>query len=60
MMDNRRAKAIVSSPDMVNVTYNSKPVYMERVNDTDGTCTIHYLDQPEKKAIVPLSGLTEQ
>lgn len=59
-MDNRRAKAIVTSPDMVNVTYNSKPVYMERVNDADSTCTIHYLDQPGKKAIVPLSGLTEQ
>lgn len=59
-LDSKRAKAIVSSPVMVNVTHNNSQVYMESVNDTNQTCAIHYLDKPDKKEVVPLSSLTEQ
>lgn len=59
-MDIQRAKAIASSPDMVNVTNDNSPVYMEKVNDSNQTCAIHYLNQPEKKEIVPLSNLIER
>jgi small acid-soluble spore protein H (minor) len=59
-MNSQRAKEIVSSPDMVNVTYGNTPVYMEMVNDSDQTCTIHYLNQPNEKMNVPLSSLVER
>lgn len=59
-MDSKRAKGIVSSPVMVNVTHNNSPVYMEKVNDSNQTCDIHYLDKPDKKENVPLSSLIEQ
>ncbi len=58
-MDYRRAKEIVSSPDMADVTYENKPVYMEMVN-TDQTCTVHYLNQPNEKMSVPVSSLVER
>jgi len=59
-MNNQRAKDIVSSTAMANVTYENTPVYMEMVNDADQTCTIHYLNQPNKRMSVPLSSLVEQ
>lgn len=58
-MNYQRAKEIVSSPDMVNVTHENTPVYMEMVNDSNQTCTIHYLNQPNRKMNVPLSSLIE-
>lgn len=58
-MDSQRAGAIVSSPVMRKVTYKNLPVYMEKVNEKSGTCTIHYLNEPTKKENVPLSGLLE-
>lgn len=59
-MNCQRAKNIVSSPSMANVTYENTPVYMDMVNESDQTCTIHYLNQPNKKMNVPLSALVEQ
>lgn len=59
-MEIPRAKAIVSSPDMVNVIHNNARVYMERVNEINQTCAIHYLDNPETKETVPLTSLIEQ
>jgi small acid-soluble spore protein, H-type len=59
-MNSERARQIVSSPDMVNVSYGNARVYMESVNDSDQTCTVHYLDNPGKKLNVPLSSLMEQ
>lgn len=58
-MDLTRAKEIVSSPVMVNVTHQSDPVYMEKVNDTNQTCMVHYLHDPDKKETVALSSLIE-
>lgn len=58
-MDTRRAEEIVSSPVMVDVTYNGSKVYMEQVNDKRNSCVVHYLDKPDKKLSVPLSNLIE-
>lgn len=58
-MDITRAKSIVLSPVMVDVTHNNSPVYMEKINDADQTCMIHYLNNPQKKEIVSLSSLME-
>lgn len=58
-MNIQRAREIVSSPNMVNVTYNGSEIYMERINDSDNTCTIHYLDNPKRKTDVNLTSLIE-
>lgn len=58
-MDKKRAKDIVSSPNMVDVTYNGSRVYMEKVNDSNNTCTIHYLSNPRQQENVALSLLME-
>lgn len=58
-MNSQRAKEIVSSPIMFNVTYNGSGIYMENVNDSNNTCTIHYLNNPQQRMDVTLSILTE-
>ncbi|MBV7272884.1 H-type small acid-soluble spore protein [Clostridium thailandense] len=58
-MDTVRAKEIVSSPIMANVTYNGASVYIESVNDLRETAKIHSLNQPENSQVVSLTNLTE-
>ncbi|GAA0725077.1 hypothetical protein GCM10008905_19830 [Clostridium malenominatum] len=58
-MNNQRAKNIIASSDMITVTYNGTPVYLEAVNDNNNTAKIHYLDHPENKQEVPLDNLVE-
>ena len=58
-MDNQRAKEIISSPDMKNVTYNGTRVYMESLNESSQSCIIHFLNQPVTKLNVPLTSLEE-
>lgn len=58
-MDKKRAKQIASSPVMANVAYNGTPIYIENVNDNNGTANIHPLDQPENRQEVSLNSLKE-
>lgn len=58
-MDHKRAKEIISSPIMADVTYKGSKIYMEDVNEADQTCTIHYMSQPENSLKVPLTTLKE-
>ncbi|HYF81715.1 MAG TPA: H-type small acid-soluble spore protein [Clostridia bacterium] len=59
-MDQKRARDIASSPNMINVTYNGTPIYIESVNENSDTANIHTLNQPENKQEVPLTNLKEQ
>ncbi|WP_202077480.1 small acid-soluble spore protein H [Caldalkalibacillus salinus] len=59
-MDAQRAQEIASSPDMVNVTYNGEPIYIEHVDQDKGVATIHSLNEPNQKQSVTIDGLTEQ
>lgn len=59
-MNKQRVNEIVSSKDMINVTYNGSNIYIERVNENNNTASIHYLNQPESKLEVSLSSLVEQ
>lgn len=59
-MDNQRAKEIVNSPVMVDVTYNGAKIYMEGVNEQKQTATVHYLNKPDKKLDVSLNSLIER
>jgi small acid-soluble spore protein H (minor) len=59
-MDNQRAKEIASSPVMENVTYEGTPIYIQHVNEQNGTARIYPLGQPENEQEVPLTSLIEQ
>jgi small acid-soluble spore protein H (minor) len=58
-MNTQRAKEIAASPVMANVTYNGVPIYIEQVDEENGTATIYPLDQPENKQKVSVSSLKE-
>ncbi|KOR80260.1 small acid-soluble spore protein H [Bacillus sp. CFBP 13597] len=59
-MNAQRAEEIASSPNMVNVTYNEERIYIEHVDEQNGTATIHPLDDPNKKQSVSVTSLQEQ
>lgn len=58
-MDNKRASEIIESPEMINVTFNGFPIYIESVNTNDNTATISYMKQPERKEEVQVTHLVE-
>jgi small acid-soluble spore protein H (minor) len=58
-MNKKRAKEIASSLDMVNVNYNGDPIYIEDINPTKDTASIHLLNQPEYSKEVSLTQLVE-
>jgi small acid-soluble spore protein H (minor) len=59
-MNAQRSQEISSSPIMANVTYNGERVYIEHVDEQNGTATIHSLDEPNKKQSVSVTSLEEQ
>lgn len=58
-MDKSRAKEIASSPEMVHVTYDERPVYIENVNPNKDTASIHFLNQPHYSQEVNVTHLVE-
>lgn len=58
-MDKNRAKEIVNSPEMIKVTYQGVPIYMQNVNENDETVRVYPLSNPENEQNVPLSSLVE-
>ncbi|MCM3720144.1 small acid-soluble spore protein H [Fictibacillus phosphorivorans] len=59
-MDAHRAQEISESANMSTVTYNGKNVYIEHVDQQNGTATIHPLDDPNNKQSVSVSSLEEE
>jgi len=59
-MDNERAREIISSPIMYEVTYNGVPIYIESINNDNTTATIHFFDQPSNSQKVSISSIIEQ
>lgn len=58
-MDRKRAREIISSLEMANVSYNGRPVYLEELNPSKDCVSVHYLDQPHYSYEVPLTHLVE-
>ncbi len=58
-MDKRRAKEIAVSPNMINVTYNGEPIYIQSVNEQNETANIHPLGQHDKQQEVSVTSLKE-
>lgn len=59
-MDVQRAKEIAGDPDMLNVTYNDVPIYIENVNEHSGTAKVHTIHSPEYEYEVPVQNLKEE
>lgn len=58
-MEIQRAKEIITSPVMADVTLNNQPVYLEKVDDQQKTCTVHYIENPDHQECVSVSKLIE-
>lgn len=58
-MDKQRAKEIASSNEMIQVTYNGDPIYIESINPNKDTASIHSLNQPGNSHEVSLTQLME-
>lgn len=58
-MDKNRAAEIASSLEMIDVTYNGNPIYIEKINPNKEAASIHYLNRPEFSQEVSLSQLVE-
>ncbi|MGJ9459115.1 small acid-soluble spore protein H [Oceanobacillus sp. CF4.6] len=59
-MNIQRAEEIVQSPDLVNVTYNGKKIYIQHVDDQNQLARVYPLDNPQKEFDVQLEKLTEE
>lgn len=59
-MDKLRAKEIAESPDLKNVQYQGKRVFIQRVNEDSDTAQIYFLDDPHNEIEVQLSDLREK
>lgn len=58
-MDQQRAKEIAASSVMANVTFDGQQIYIEKVDEQNGTATIYPLAQPEQKQNVLVDYLVE-
>ena len=59
-MNKTRAEEIVSSPVMVEVTYNGVPIYIENVDVNNRTASIHFIESPGTKQQVSIDNLREE
>ncbi|MDT3428899.1 small acid-soluble spore protein H (minor) [Paenibacillus forsythiae] len=58
-MNPQRAQEIAASPIMENVTYEGTPIYIQHVDENNGTARIYPLNQPEHEQTVPVRNLIE-
>ncbi|WP_158736384.1 H-type small acid-soluble spore protein [Alteribacillus sp. YIM 98480] len=58
-MNKERAKEIFHAPEMIDVTHDERPVYIEEVIERNETARIHPMDQPNITQEVPLYELKE-
>ncbi|CAH2713971.1 Small, acid-soluble spore protein H [Neobacillus rhizosphaerae] len=55
-----RAKEIVESADMINVTYDGTPVIIQHVDETTKLARIYSITDPENERDVPVLNLIEE
>jgi small acid-soluble spore protein H (minor) len=55
-----RAKEIVESMDMINVTYEGTPVIIQHVDDNTKMARIYLKSDPENEREVPVLNLIEE
>ncbi|MEH7300703.1 H-type small acid-soluble spore protein [Neobacillus drentensis] len=55
-----RAKEIMESADMINVTYDGTPVIIQNVDETTRMARIYSRKDPENEKDVPVLNLIEE
>ncbi|SHG50540.1 H-type small acid-soluble spore protein [Ornithinibacillus halophilus] len=58
-MHRLRAEEIAQSPEMKNVTYQGRQVYIQQVNDQSETARVYPIDEPSNEFDAQLSSLME-
>jgi small acid-soluble spore protein H (minor) len=58
-MDKKRAREIATSNELINVSYDGRPIYIENINPTKDAASIHFLNQPGYSQEVALNQLVE-
>ena len=58
-MDKKRSTEISKSHEMLNVNYNGNPIYIEDINPTKDSASIHFLNRPDYSQEVSLNQLDE-
>lgn len=59
-MNKQRAQEIAASAEMVTVTCDGVPIYIQHVDEERETARIYPLDNPEQEREVSLNSLKEQ
>jgi len=59
-MDKQRAKEIRESENLINVTYNGDPIYIQNVNENNETASVYELENPQKQHQVSVEELQER
>ncbi|WP_019413792.1 small acid-soluble spore protein H [Paenisporosarcina sp. TG20] len=59
-MNVQRAQEIAASPVMADVIYNDVSIYIQHVDENNGTARIYSLSEPENELDVSLEKLIEQ
>lgn len=58
-MNKQRAKEIRESENLINVTYNGDPIYIQNVNENNETADVYELENPQKHHQVSIDELEE-
>lgn len=58
-MNIQRAKEIVDSGEIANVSFNGQRIYIQHVDEENKTARIYPLDDPEDEKDVPIDQLKE-
>ena len=58
-MNINRAKEITQSGEMVEVQYQGEAIYIQSVNEDNGTARIYPLQNRQAEKDVPITNLTE-
>ncbi|WP_226530173.1 H-type small acid-soluble spore protein [Metabacillus niabensis] len=59
-MNVNRAKEIANMGEMVNVQFEGESIYIQSVNEEQGTARIFSLSNPQAERNVPVDGLIEE
>ncbi|QTM98868.1 H-type small acid-soluble spore protein [Sediminibacillus dalangtanensis] len=58
-MESQRAKAIRQSQDLIKVTYQGNPVYIQEIDEQNGTAQVYVLEDPSRQQNVAIEQLQE-
>ncbi len=58
-MEYQRAKAIKQSQDLTKVTYQGSSVYIQQIDEQNGTAQVYALDDPSRQQNVAIEQLQE-